>query len=260
MAFLNDTNYLEQHFLVDEAVIDKFIAEANLHKNDIIVEIGPGEGNITNLIAPKVAKLYCVELDERLKPNLLKLKAENHNIELIFGSALDVYIPKCNKIITSLPYSIIEPFMEKLVKCEFEEAIMILGNKFANSVLSQEINKLSLFTNSFFNITKIMEITPDSFLPKPRVMSAMLKISPKKVTEIEDLKTLLFRFMFIYRSQKVKNALMEALIKASVDKDGKFTKKTSKEKIRSLNIPTEILNKTFETCSNKDLEALYYKL
>lgn len=260
MTFENDTDYFDQHFLVDESIIKTFIEQANLNQNDIVVEIGPGKGNLTNLIAPKVEKLYCIELDERLKPDLLKLKTINPNIELIFGSVLDTFIPKCTKIITSLPYSIIEPFMDKLIKCDFNEAIMIVGNKFASSVINQEINRLSLLTNCFFSTEKIMEIIPDAFDPKPRVMSAMVKMIPLKVNEIEDFKLLIFRFMFIYRSQKVKNALMESLIRAKSYKEETLTKKMSREIINSMNIPNNILDKKYETCSNEDLEILYHEI
>jgi len=123
MEFLYNTKDFNQHILIDQNIINLWLDNAHLTKDDIVVEIGPGKGNITSLIAPKVAKLYCIELDERLKPDLLKIKENNPNVELIFGSALDVFIPKCDKIITSLPFSITEPFMSKLAKCEFNEAI-----------------------------------------------------------------------------------------------------------------------------------------
>jgi 16S rRNA (adenine1518-N6/adenine1519-N6)-dimethyltransferase len=254
MAFINDTDHFDQHFLVDENVIKTFIEIAHLSKEDIVVEIGPGKGNITNLIAPKVAKLYCIELDERLKPDLLKIKVNNPNVELIFGSALDVFIPKCDKIITSLPYSIIEPFMNKLTRCEFNEAIMIVGSNFASGVINNESNHLSLLTNCFFKTEKIMEIIPDAFIPKPRVLSAMVKITPVKEAEL-NIELLIFRLMFKYPSQKIKNALMESLIKAKA-----LTKRIAKEKIKMLNIPNDILDKKFEVCTNEDLETLYHEV
>ena len=61
--FKNDTDHFDQHFLVDQKVIDKFIKEANLTKEDIVVEIGPGNGVLTKIIAPQVKKLYVIELD-----------------------------------------------------------------------------------------------------------------------------------------------------------------------------------------------------
>jgi len=256
MAFKNDTNYFDQHFLIDEKVINTFLEAANFKKDDIVVEIGSGKGNITKLIAPKVKKIYCIEIDERLKPYLEKVQNQNSNIELIFGNVLDVLIPKCTKIITSLPFSIIDPFMEKLLKCDFEEIIMIIGNKYAKSVNSLNLNRLSLLTNCFFKLEKIMEITPEAFSPKPKSMAAMVKITSRNIAEINDLSTLIFRFMFIYRNQKVKNALVESLIKAIGIKGEKITQRMSREELKQLNIPNNILEKKFAICSNEDLKIL----
>lgn len=257
MTFENDANYLDQHFLTDEEVIKLLIKEAKLSNKDIVIEIGPGSGNITKFIAPKVEKLYCIELDLRLKPALLKLKEAFPNIELIFGNALNVFIPKCDKIITSLPYSILEPFINKLLRCEFSEAIMLIGSKYASSVNAKTITKLSLLTNAFFNLQIITEIDPKSFDPKPKVGVSLIKLTPKKIDEITDLSLLILRFMFIYQNQKVKNALMEAIIRAKEVRKEAFTKNMAKEKIKPLNIPIDILDKKFEVCTNKDLEVLY---
>ncbi len=260
MPFLYNTKDLNQHILIDQEIINFWLRNSNLNKDDIVVEIGPGKGNITSLIAPKVAKLYCIELDERLKPDLFKLKEDNPNIELVFGSALDVFIPKCDKIITSLPFSIIEPFIAKLIRCEFNEAIMIVGSKFANSVINKELTYLSLLTNSFFKTEKLLEIMPDAFLPKPRVMSMMIRLIPLEEREIKDLTELIFRLMFKYPSQKIKNALMESLIKAKAYQGEVLTKKMSKERLKALDIPNDILEKKFEVCTNEELKILYNEI
>lgn len=260
MPFLYNTKDFNQHILIDQHIIDFWLEESNLTKEDIVVEIGPGKGNITSLIAPKVAKLYCIELDERFKPDLFKLKDNNSNMELIFGSALDVFIPKCDKIVTSLPFSIIEPFIAKLIRCQFNEAIMIVGSKFANSVINKELTYLSLLTNCFFKMEKLLEITPDAFNPKPRVMSAMIRITPLEEREINDLTGLILRLMFKYPSQKIKNALMESLIKAKAYQGEVLTKKMSKEKIKALDIPNDLLDKKFEICTNEDLKILYNEI
>ena len=105
-----------------------------------------------------------------------------------------------------MPYSIIEPFINKLVKCEFKEIIMITGNNYANNVLENK-NKLALLTNSYFKFTKIMEILPESFNPKPRVLSALIKLEKK---EPDDLLSKIFKNLFYYQDKKLKNALTYA--------------------------------------------------
>ena len=113
--FKNNPDELDQHFLIDKDVINSFIKVCNLSKDDVVLEIGPGDGTLTKLIAPKVKKMYVIEKDIRLKPYLDKIK----NIDVTYGSCLNVPFPKVDKIITSLPYSIIEPFIyNKLEKKE----------------------------------------------------------------------------------------------------------------------------------------------
>ena len=120
--FKNNPDELDQHFLIDKDVINNFIKVCNLSKDDVVLEIGPGNGTLTKLIAPKVKKLYVIEKDIRLKKYLDKID----NIEVIYDSCLDVDFPKVDKIITSLPYSIIEPFIYKLINTDFKELYMII--------------------------------------------------------------------------------------------------------------------------------------
>ena len=206
MEFINDPNYYDQHFLINENVIEKFIEISNLNKDDIIVEVGPGQGILTKKIAPKVKKVYCIELDTRLKTFLDEICNEYKNIEIIYNNVLNTFIPKCTKIITALPYSIVEPFMNKMLKCEFDELIMITGKRFAEKVMKKEINRLSLMVNCFFEFEKIMDITPDNFSPRPRVLSSMIKLKPKKnLTGFNDI---IFKRLFLMKNKKIKNGLV----------------------------------------------------
>ena len=92
------------------------------------------------------------------------------NVSVIWNSVLNVYIPSCDKIVSSLPYSITEPFIEKLLRCDFRECLLITGNRFALSIYNKEITKLSLLVNSFFNVEYIESIDKSSFSPEPRVL------------------------------------------------------------------------------------------
>ena len=251
MNFSLDPDHFDQHFLVDNTVINKFIDVSNLNMNDTVVEVGPGNGALTNLIAKKVKKLYCIELDVRLKVYLDKICSENKNVEVIYGSALEVDIPKCNKLVTALPYSIVEPFMSKMITTDFDELIMITGNRFASSVESNEINYLSLLTNCFFESEKIMEISPDSFNPKPRTISAMIKLKHK--TKEDNKIYSFFKNMYLLNHKKIKNGMIESLITNNYCS----TQREARELIDSMSIPEDILDTKFEVCSNEQLKYLY---
>ena len=243
--FKNDIDYLDQHFLVDEDIINKYIDFPKFNKNDVVLEIGPGKGTLTKKIAPKVRKMYAIELDKRLK-NYLKAIP---NLEVIWGSVLDVKIPKANKIITSLPYSIIEPFIYKMIKTDFDEMYMLMGDKFVLNVVDKEITKLSVITNSFFKTEKLLEVPPIAFDIPPRTDSYIVKM--KKVAEPESKKYQIYRGLYLLDEKKIKNSLMETLIKLN-----KLTKREAKEIIKNMHLFERILEEKFSSLSNNDLKIL----
>lgn len=258
MEFNNDINYLDQHFLVDNKAINLFIDAANLKITDKVVEIGPGKCEISQIIARKVEHLTCIEIDRNLEHFISVLTDKYDNVEVIYGNALNVFIPKCNKIISAIPYSITEPFIEKLIRCEFDEAILIVGRKFADNVIEKKLNKLSLLTNSFFNVEKICDLTPDSFDPQPRVMSSIIKVKHKKLEElVTNHKMFIIREMFFRRDRKLKNNLMESLITYEKTMERKLTKKESKAIIEKFNLSKETLNKQMENLTNEEFELIY---
>ena len=246
--FENDSNYLDQHFLINEKVVNSFIKLCNLNKDDMVVEIGPGIGVLTKIIAPKVKSLTVIEKDTRLKEYLEIIP----NIKIIYNSVLDIPIPKCDKIITSLPYSIIEPFIYKLINTDFNELYMIMGSTYVNNTINKEITNLSLLTNTHFNIEKLFDIEPNSFNPPPKTLSCAVKITKKSEYSKLDL---ILKNMYALNDKKIKNDLMESLIIVQ-----NLTKKESKIVINNLNIEEDILNKKFSIISNEELEKLYNKL
>ena len=241
--FKNDTNYLDQHFLIDEDIINKYLDFPKFNKKDIVLEIGPCKGTLTKKIAPQVKKMYAIELDERLK-SYLDIIA---NLEVIWGSVLDVEIPKVNKIITSLPYSIIEPFIYKMIKADFNEMYMLMGDKFVLNVVNKEITKLSVITNSFFKTEKLLEVPPMAFDIPPRTDSFIVKM--QKITQPDSRKYQLYREIYLLDEKKIKNSLMEALIRLD-----SLTKKEAKEIIKNMSIPEKILNEKFSNLCNIDLK------
>lgn len=261
MEFENDTNYLDQHFLVNKSIINAFVDEAHLSIEDKVVEIGPGKGQISDTIARRCGHLTCIEIDRNLEHFMSVLKDKYENVDIIYGNALNVYIPECDKIISALPYSITEPFIEKLLRCSFKECLLIVGKKYADAVINKELNKLALLTNSFFEVTRIMDISPDAFEPKPRVMSSMIRLVPIKRESLKtSFKKFVFREMFFHRDKKLKNNLMEALIEFAKLHDQKLTKKESKAVVDSYNIPKETLNKLMENLSNEEYMEIYNSL
>lgn len=256
--FINNTEYLDQHFLIDKRVINKFIDECNISINDDIVEIGPGKCILSEIIARKCKCLILIEKDNRLEHYINVLMDKYKNVSVIWNSVLNVYIPSCDKIVSSLPYSITEPFIEKLLRCDFRECLLITGNRFALSIYNKEITKLSLLVNSFFNVEYIESIDKCSFNPEPRVTSAMIKLTHKNRNELlTDKKMFIFREMFFNRKRKLKNNLIESLIEYYKLNDKVLTKKESKKIVNTFNISDNILDKEMEQLSNLEYNIIY---
>lgn len=261
MEFINDIDYYDQHFLIDKEVLNDFIDACEISIQDEIVEIGPGKGVITELLAKKGKHVTCIEMDLNLEHFINVLKEKYNNIDVIYGNALNVYLPSCDKVISALPYSITEPFIEKLLRCDFNESILIVGKRFADNVCENKLTKLSLLTNSFFDVYKVRDVLPSSFDPMPRVMSSIIKLKKVKREDLKySYKRFIFREMFFNRDRKLKNNLMEALIEFSKLHDKKLTKKESKEIVKSFNIPDDTLNKRMENLSNSEYTLIYESL
>ena len=106
-----------------------------------------------------------------------------------------------------------------------------------------------------------MDISPDAFDPKPRVMSSMIRLIPiGRESFKNNFKRFVFREMFFHRDKKLKNNLMEALIEFAKMHEQKLTKKESKAVVDSYDIPKETLNKLMENLSNYEYEMIYSKL
>ena len=245
--FKNDTNYLDQHFLIDEDVIKVFIDSCDLNKNDKVLEIGAGKGTLSKIINSKIKSLTIIEKDERLKKYLSK-----YNV--IYNDVLKEDISGYNKIITSLPYSITEPFIYKLIDVSFDKLIMICGKTFADNTIFKNDSKLSILTNLYFNVEKIIDIKPDSFEPKPRVLSSLIVLTKKDINELSK-EDKIIRMLYKYRYLKVKNALKEILIKLD-----NITQKEARAIINSYNIDENILNKLFDELSNNEVKVLKNKI
>lgn len=244
--FRQDKDHLDQHFLIDEEIITRYIESINIKKSDTIVEIGAGKGVLTKIMAPLCKKLIVIELDKTLKPYLDKIE----NIEVIYNNVLDISIPKCNKIVTSLPYSIIEPFMQKLITTDFEELIMLMGSTYINHVLNKDITRLSIITNSYFKTEKIFDVEPSSFDIPPHTLSTIVRITKLSPSNLSR-KYQVYHYLYYYQNMKIKNALQSTFIKLD-----NLTKREAKAKVVSLNIPDPILETKFEIISNENLKNL----
>ncbi len=199
-----------QHFLIDERVANRQIEYANLNENDVVLEIGAGNGILTKRIA-KIAKVIAIEIDRKFIEKLKKIR----NVEVIHGDALKIDFNELefNKVISNLPYHISSPITFKLLQKKFDLGILMYQKEFAERLVakpgSKEYSRLSVMVY-YKADCEILEYVPKkAFYPVPKVDSCIVKIIPigKRFDVNEKIFEKVVKILFSHRRKKIKNAL-----------------------------------------------------
>lgn len=254
----------DQHITIDLKINEKMINTASIASADKILEIGGGPGNLTELLARDAQFVYTVEKDEKYFSILSKKFNGSSNVKVIFGNILDIELPKFNKIVSNPPYQILQPFFFRLVKesrQSFECCVMIVPHKFTQIITKKpemaDFGMLSALFFAFYDVEIIATIPKEAFSPKPRVMSHLVKITPKN-SDINFLHYI-FRSIFWESNKTIRNVILDALWNNGEKLIGrKLTKNRAKQLIDGIdsNKLTSILNKSVLQLSNVEIRAL----
>ncbi len=201
---------LSQHFLIDERIAERQIKYANLNENDIVLEIGAGNGILTKKIA-KIAKVIAIEIDRRFVEKLKKIR----NVEVINADILKIDLNEIefNKVISNLPYHISSPITFKLLEKKFELGILMYQKEFAERMVakagSKNYSRLSVMVYYKADCELLEYVPKEAFRPIPKVDSCIVKIVPigKRFNVNEKLFEKVVRILFSHRRKKIKNAL-----------------------------------------------------
>ncbi len=185
---------LGQNFLIDNNIINKIVEIGNITKNNSVMEIGPGYGNLTKAIfAMKPKKILAIEKDKKLY-SILKEKFKNHrNIKIINQDVLNI-IQKNNLennviVFGNLPYNISTKILATLILLSkwppwYETLILMFQKEVAERILAKtktkEFGRLSVLSNWRLKIKKHFHVSANCFFPKPKVTSTLLSFSPKR--------------------------------------------------------------------------------
>jgi len=177
-----------QNFLVDRYFISKIINEINPKEENIILEIGPGKGAITEPILKKINHISVVEIDPDMI-KILKHKISPKNISILSENVLcinDEFFKKFNKIIGNLPYYIATEIILKLTKLyssSFELYFMVqkeVAERITAKPSNKSFGRLSVILQYYFNTEILFEIPPEAFSPQPKITSAFIRLIRKK--------------------------------------------------------------------------------
>jgi len=175
---------LGQNFIVDSLLTKKIISISELNDNDIILEIGPGLGALTERLVKIVKKVYAVEIDRKLTSFLIDKFSSFDNIEVINGDILKIDIPKVNKVISNLPFTITGPIFEKVFFIDKPpHGILTIEKSIADRIFFRNeyknFSRITVSTNSFMNPIRKYKISRNSFYPQPKIALSLIDIASK---------------------------------------------------------------------------------
>lgn len=208
--------FLGQNFLVDNEALESIVKAANISSEEEIIEIGPGLGVLTQQLAKRAKKVTSIELDKSLFPVLEETLAEFNNTEVIHQDALRFTPPSTPyKVVANIPYNITSPLINHFLQAENKPTSItfLVQKEVAEKVCKKEPDHtvLSLQVYLFGTPKIIANVKAESFLPPPKVDSAILHIDlENKMPTEEALQILnLAKRAFRQRRKKLSNTLPE---------------------------------------------------
>ena len=214
---------LGQNFLIDDSVLTDIVEGAEVNKDDLIIEIGPGVGSLTAQLIGRAKKVVSIELDNDLIPILKEELGQYENFTLIHKDALKVDFneiigdEKSVKLVANLPYYVTTPIIVKLLKdnYNFKSLTIMIQKEVAERINAEpnckEYGALSLLVQYYCDTKIVRKVSPGSFIPRPKVDSIVIrldKLSEKRV-EVKDEKLMfeIIRNAFNMRRKTMWNAV-----------------------------------------------------
>ncbi len=213
---------LGQNFLKDKGVLAKIIDSVDVKEDDLIVEVGPGQGALTRFLKLFKANLRCFEVDTRVKKYLDSF--EDKKTKIIYNDFLKINLEEELKgidyndlyVIANLPYYITTPIIEKMISSPLDVKAMVLmvqnevADRLSAKAGSKDYGAITVYLNYYYNVDKLFFVHRSAFDPAPNVDSAVIKLSKKdKELELKD-KDLFFRLVqdsFKMKRKNIRNNL-----------------------------------------------------
>lgn len=206
------TKRLGQNFLLDDSVSRRCVAFAGLDGDDTVLEIGPGIGNLTDELLKTGAKVVAVEQDAEFCRFLTR--RFGGRIQLVHADAVKAFLPQFDKVVSNLPYQISSPITFKLLRHDFELAVLMLQKEFAERMIARqgtpEYGRLSVGVYYRADCEIVLNVPRHAFWPQPKVDSCVVRLvprpSPFKIKN-EDVFSRVTQAIFSHRRKKISNSL-----------------------------------------------------
>ena len=226
---------LGQNFLIDLNLVDLIVRAAELDRSDAVLEVGTGTGSLTSRLADQAGAVCTVEIDRSLQPVAKQVIGARSNVRFVSGDCLEsknllnpdmltawdetVAAFGCThrKLVANLPYVIATPLMTNLLIAGIPIACMVvmvqweIAERMRAEVGTKEYNSLSVLVQGVADVEVIRKVLPGNFYPRPKVDSAIVKITPNaekraKVGDVARFRVFL-RDLYTHRRKNLRQAL-----------------------------------------------------
>lgn len=223
-----------QNFLIDTSVLDRIIKAAEITKEDLVLEIGPGIGTMTQYLCENAREVVAVEIDKNLIPILEDTLSEYSNVSVINEDILKVDINQLVeernagrpiKVVANLPYYITTPIIMGLFESRVPlSSITIMVQKEVADRMqagpgTKDYGALSLAVQYFAQPQIVANVPPNCFMPRPKVGSAVIRLTrfeePPVIVENEEMLFRIIRASFNQRRKTLTNSLINGGIPVS---------------------------------------------
>ncbi len=202
-----------QNYVVDPNVIECLIEAARIGSDEVVLEVGAGIGALTVKLAEIAKNVIAVEMDENSIRALSKTLSGIDNVNIVMGDVMNINLPKVDKVVSNLPFSISTPFTFKLLReGSFKLAVLTYQKEVAERMLARpgegDYSRLSVVTALLADVERVRDFPPEAFYPKPKVSSTVIAIRKKNFDMVDwiDLEDLL-KILFSQRRRKLKKAI-----------------------------------------------------
>ena len=233
---LQPNSKLGQNFLIDLNLVDLIVRAAELDRSDAVLEVGTGTGSLTAKLADAAGVVVTVEIDRSLQPVAKEVIGDRTNIRFVVGDCLakknelnpDMLTAwdeaaagaKCTrrKLVANLPYVIATPLISNLLIAgtDVERMVVMVQWEIAERMRAQpstkDYNALSVLVQSVADVEVVRKVLPSNFHPRPKVDSAIVKITPNaakraKVGDVTKFRVFL-RDLYVHRRKNLRQALI----------------------------------------------------
>ncbi len=255
---------LGQNFLVDKSAIETILDVSDINKDDIVVEIGPGLGFVTEQLVLLAKKVYAVELDEDMVNELSKINSDN--LEIIHKDILKTDLSRFGnniKVVANIPYYITSPILAHLLgevddlenknRNSISQVVLMVQYEVAKRLTanekspSKEFGLLSILAQFWSDVEFIKKVPSRSFFPAPKVDSAIVKLTVRKEPLLKISNYSFFRKVvkgcFATRRKNIKNSLVNV----------GFAKNAVEKTLKDLNIDENLRGETLSINQIGDL-------